>query len=140
MQPDYSPSDLATFRLGQARECLRDAEFSIAADSFKAAANRSYYCIFHAMRAVLALESFDSKKHSGVISQFRKNYIKTEVFSKKYSKVIDDAFEIRNDSDYEDMYLVSKKDVAEQVENAKTFLAAVEEYVLPKLQEIEKSK
>jgi uncharacterized protein (UPF0332 family) len=140
MQPEYSPSDLATFRLEQARECLQNAELSIAADSFKAAANRSYYCIFHAMRAVLALESFDSKRHSGVISQFHKNYIKTGVFSKKYSKVIDYAFEIRNDSDYQDMYLVAKKDVVTQLENAKMLLADVEKYVLPKLQEIEKSK
>jgi len=140
MQPKHSPSDLAAFRLEQARECLRDAEALIANGSFKGAANRSYYCIFQAMRAVLALESFDSKKHSGVISAFRQRYIKTGIFSVKHTKTIGKAFEVRNDSDYKDMYLVSKKDVAEQIENAKTFLAAVEEYVLPKLQEIEKSK
>jgi uncharacterized protein (UPF0332 family) len=32
------------------------------------------------MRAVQALDGFDSKKHSGVISAFRKDYIKTGIF------------------------------------------------------------
>jgi len=134
MQPEIKPSDLALFRLQQARECLQTAELLIAADSFKASANRSYYCIFHAMRAVLALERFDSKKHSGVISAFRQRYIKTGIFPVQYTDIVGKAFDVRNESDYEDFYIVSKEKVAAQLENAKTFLAAVEEYIAPKLQ------
>ena len=59
-----TPLDLAARRLQQARECLQGAETEIAANLFKNSANRSYYCIFHAMRAVLALDRFDSKKHT----------------------------------------------------------------------------
>ncbi|MDR2693160.1 MAG: hypothetical protein LBB74_02975 [Chitinispirillales bacterium] len=50
MQPDRTPEDLAVFRLHQARECLQDAQTP--GISLKNAANRSYYCIFDAMRAV----------------------------------------------------------------------------------------
>ena len=134
--PEHNPSDLASFRLKQARDCLQTAEMTIAAGFFKDSANRSYYAIFHAMRAVLALEKFDSKRHSGIISQFRKNYIKTGVFPAEFSDIIENAFEVRNDSDYLDMYIVSKKQVATQLENAKMLLAAVEEYVVPKLQNV----
>ena len=136
MQPDQTSSDLASFRLQQARRCLRAAEVNIAADLFKDAANRSYYCIFHAMRAVLAFDRFDSKKHSGVISAFRQNYIKTGVFTADISDIIRTAFEVRNESDYEDFYVISKDEVTTQLENAKTFLTAVEEYLAPKLQDI----
>jgi len=132
--PEFTPSDLASFLLHQARECLLSAELEINANLFKGSANRSYYAIFHAMQAVLALERFSSKRHSGIISQFRKNYIKTGVFPADFSKIIDSAFEVRNDSDYQGFYVVSKDDVATQLENAKTFLAAVEEYITPKLQ------
>jgi len=52
----------------------------------------------------------------------------------EFSDVIGAAFEVRNDSDYQDMYIVSKKKVAAQLENARTFFAAVEEYITPKLQ------
>jgi len=133
MPPDRTPENLASFRLYQAKECLQSAEREFAADSFKAAANRSYYCIFHSMRAVLALERFDSRKHSGIMSAFRKDYIRNGIFPAEFSKIVGDAFEIRNDSDYEDFFIVPKASVAAQLENAKTFLAAVEKYIAPKL-------
>ena len=43
--------------------------------------------------------------------------------------MIGTAFEMRNDSDYQDFYVVSKADVEEQVKNAKQFLQTVEEYI-----------
>jgi uncharacterized protein (UPF0332 family) len=134
MPPDKIPKDLALYRLQRAKECLQDAEKLTVDDSYKFSANRSYYCIFHAMRAVQALDGFDSKKHSGVISAFRKDYIKTGIFPAFLSDIIGSAFVIRNDSDYEDFYVISKAKVVAQTENATTFLAAVEEYINKKFQ------
>jgi uncharacterized protein (UPF0332 family) len=71
-------------------------------EQYRAANNRAYYCIFHSMRAVLALENKDFKQHSAVIGYFRQNYIKTEVFSKELSDFIKNAAYIRNQSDYDD--------------------------------------
>ena len=81
------------------------------------------------MRAVLALDGIDSKKHSGIISAFRQNYIKTGEFEAVYSDVIKDAFGIRTDSDYQDFYTVSKADAQQQIDDARAFLEAVTEYV-----------
>ena len=36
--------------------------------NYESAANRSYYAVFHAMRAVLAFDEIDMKRHSGIIS------------------------------------------------------------------------
>jgi uncharacterized protein (UPF0332 family) len=132
MQPDNIPENLAIFRLEQARECLQDARVPVI--SPKNAANRSYYCIFNAMRAVLALDRFDSKKHSGVIAAFRKDYIRTGVFPADFSDIIKNSFAIRGDSDYKEFYLVSKADIAAQIENAGIFLGAVEKYVNERIQ------
>ena len=128
MPHDIEPKDLAKYRLEQARECLRDAENAIGTSS-KNAANRSYYTIFHSMRAVLALERFDSKKHSGVISAFRQRYIKTGVFEPFFSDVVRNAFIVRNRCDYEDFFVVSKSEVEKQIDNARQFLEAVEAYI-----------
>lgn len=49
---------------------------------------------FHSIRAVLALEKIDFKKHSAVIAYFNKNYILTDIFDKSYGKVVNNAFEI----------------------------------------------
>ena len=120
---------LMKYRIEQARECLKSAEILVREKAYRDSANRSYYSMFHSARAVLALDNLNSKKHSGIISAFRERYVKTGKFSSHLSRMIGTAFEMRNDSDYQDFYVVSKADVTEQVENAKLFLEAVEEYI-----------
>lgn len=120
---------LANCRLVQSRECLDDAMNGIERGSYKNAANRAYYCIFHAMRAVLAIDGFDSKKHSGVIAAFRQRYVKTGMFSAELSEMITGAFEMRGNSDYADFFVIGKREVAEQIDNARTFLDAVEAHI-----------
>ncbi|MCL2701693.1 MAG: HEPN domain-containing protein [Phycisphaerae bacterium] len=120
---------LANDRLEQARECLDTALLVRENGLYKAAANRAYYCIFHAMRAVLAMDGFDSKKHSGVIAAFQQRNIKTGIFPPEFFDMIRGAFDTRGDSDYEDFFVISKDVVARQIENAKTFLTAVEAYL-----------
>lgn len=122
--------DLSKARLKIAKERIVEAEKTLELGFYKLTANRSYYAVFSAMRAVLALQGFDSKKHSGVIAKFRKDYTKTEIFPKELSSVITRLSEARNDSDYDDFYLISKEDVTVHLENAKKFVSAVEQYLL----------
>lgn len=117
--------ELSRYRLSQSAEDLQGAEKNLAIGEFKIADNRAYYSVFHAMRAVLALDGVDFKKHSGVISYFRENYIKTNIFETKYSKIITNASLVRNKCDYEDFYIATKDEAEEQIENAKVFLEAV---------------
>lgn len=58
------------------------------AGRYKNALNRAYYSIFHRMRAVNALDGFDSSKHSGVIVHFNQNYVKEGIFPKETSEII----------------------------------------------------
>lgn len=120
---------LSKTRLDIAKERIYFADEILEIGDYKTVANRSYYAVFSAMRAVLALDGFDSKKHSGIIAEFRKNYIKTEILPKELSQTIDSLVEIRQGSDYDDFYIVSKEDVCEQLENAKVFVAIVETYL-----------
>jgi uncharacterized protein (UPF0332 family) len=111
------------------KENLTSAAIDLANQQASTAVNRAYYCIFHSIRAILALDEFDSKKHSGVIAYFCEKYIKTKIFDKTYSAIIGDAFDIRNNSDYVDFFETTMDDAREQVENAKLFLSAVEAYL-----------
>ncbi len=94
----------------RAKELIDDAKQLYKSGSYKSSNNRAYYAIFHAMRAVLALEEVDFKKHSGVIQYFQREYIKTGIFEKAYSHIIISASEIRNASDYDDFLLASKEE------------------------------
>jgi len=121
--------ELSKYRLSQANDCLCAAKNNFEAGFLKDALNRSYYCIFHCMRAILALDRFDSKKHSGIIAEFRRSYIKTGKFAPHFSGTIGNSFELRNSSDYEDFYVVAKEDVVQQISNAKEFMAVATAYV-----------
>lgn len=115
-----------------AGECLEAAENLIKTCNYKSAANRSYYAVFHAMRAVLAFDGIDMKHHSGVMSEFRRLYIKTGIFDADMSQIISLLFNVRTDSDYDDFYVVSREETFEQFENAKHFLREIEDYLKTK--------
>ena len=121
--------DLAEYRLEQAEQCLKTAKKNFEFGDYKATANRSYYCVFNAIRGLFALERIDFKKHTGVISYFRKNYVKTGIFDKKLSYILGNLFEIRTFSDYEDYYLISRQEITEQIENAEYFLEQIKQYL-----------
>ena len=70
--------DLVLHRIEQSKEDLKAAEILYKSELYKSANNRAYYSIFHAIRAVLALEPIDFKKHKDVIAYFNKSYVRTE--------------------------------------------------------------
>ncbi len=123
---------LSNIRFEHALECLTAAKSLLDSENFKSAANRSYYAVFHAMRAVLAFDGIDMKHHSGIISEFRKLYIKTGIFEEKLSEIISLLFDVRTESDYDDFFVISKAEVAEQIENAEYFLRVIGKYLSSK--------
>lgn len=128
MSPKIS-KELAVHRIEQAKE---DLEASIALENlkfYKSANNRAYYSIFHSIRAILALEPIDFKKHKDVIGYFNKNYIHTEIFPKQIGRKIAKATRIREDSDYVDEFIVNPEETLEQIETAKELLELVKKYV-----------
>ena len=84
------------------------------------------------MSAVPEIDGVDMKHHSGNISEFRKRDIKTSVFDASLSGLISELSDVREGSDYNDFFIVSKADTAEQVQAAGTFLTAVETYLRTK--------
>ncbi len=121
--------DLIKYRLSSAKEKLNSAKVLLEAGLYKDSVGRSYYAIFSAIRAVLAVRQVDFSKHAGVIAYFQKEFIKTEVFDKKYSKYLQQAFQIRNSCDYDDFFIVSKQDAEEQYIRATEMLTVIEEYI-----------
>jgi len=53
-------NELSKYRLEQAERCLKSSKTLLSDEDYKGAVNRSYYCVFHSMRSVLALEGVDS--------------------------------------------------------------------------------
>ena len=115
--------------LRMAAGVIKPDEGEILAGSYKDSIGRSYYAMFTAVRALLAVEGQDFSKHAGVIAYFQKEYVKTGKFDKKYSKYISQAFQIRNNTDYADFFLVSLQDAKEQYDRAEEFVKVIEEFL-----------
>ena len=128
MSPKIS-IDLCKHRLEQAKENIEEAELLYSAKKFKGANNRAYYSIFHSIKAVLSLEPIDFKRHKDVIAYFNKNYINTEIFPKSMGRRIQNASTIREDSDYDDEFVVNADKTKEQLDTAEELIKLVENYI-----------
>ena len=129
---ESSVVDLSMYRLQRSKENLKDAWILLDAQSYKSSVNRSYYSIFHCLRAVTALDGFDSSKHSGIIAFFNMHYVKNGVFGKEMSKILDKAYRWREKADYKDYEEVTKAIAEEQLVNAEKFLAIIEPFLQEK--------
>lgn len=121
--------ELSKHRLQQAKDDLRASEILYKENLYKSANNRAYYSIFHSIKAVLALEPIDFKRHKDVIAYFNKNYVSNEIFPKKMGRKISIASRMREDSDYEDEFVVEADDTKEQIGTARELLVLVETYI-----------
>ena len=128
MSPKIS-KELSKHRIEQAREDLEASKFLYSGKFYKSANNRAYYSIFHSIKAVLALKPIDFKRHKDVIAYFNKNYVSTEMFPKKLGHKIAEATIVREDSDYDDEFIVKPEETEEQIKTAEELLELVEEYI-----------
>ena len=122
-------NEYAKYRLETASERLATTKAMIDIGAYRDSINRSYYAIFTAARALLAEREIDFKKHSAVISYFRREYVKTGKFDGKFSDYIGVAFRFRNDCDYEDFVIVSREEAETQYQHAVEFVEAVRKYL-----------
>lgn len=91
--------------------------------------NRSYYAAFYAIKAVLALENTDFKRHKDVVAYFNKKYVATDIFSKELGKKLGRLKMIREESDYSDFFIVSLEDAEKQYNSASQIIESIEKFL-----------
>lgn len=83
-------TDLMQYRLEMAEERLKSSKILLDAGSYKDSISRSYYAMFTAVRALLAIDGQDFSKHAGVIAYFQKEYIKSGKIEKSILNTINE--------------------------------------------------
>lgn len=117
---------LSSYRLEQAQESLAASRILLDEDLIRPSVNRSYYAMFYAVLALLAARKEETSKHSGAIALFDREFVKSGVFPKEFSRWLHDAFDLRQRSDYSPQAAIGKKEAAEIQEQASTFLRHVQ--------------
>lgn len=121
--------EFALYRLERAKEECETAELLYKENKLLAANNRAYYSIFYAIRAILAMEKIDFKRHKDVLAYFNQNYVKTEIFPRQMGRRIIMASKVREDSDYDEKYEPSLEATVLQIDTAKELIELVEKYL-----------
>ena len=120
---------LSKYRFKKALSNIAVAKTLNASGEYCFALNRAYYSAFNAMRAINALDGFDSSKHSGVIAHFNQEYVKTGKFPPATSGIIRKASMLREKSDYEDFYEPEPEETSETIAKVESFLKDAENYL-----------
>ena len=121
--------DLARHYISKAKDRYDDGLVLKNIDRYESAANRLYYALFHATNAVLALKGAASSRHRGVKTLFDMHYIKTNIMDIKYSKLYNTVLEVREDSDYEDFYVIDKAEVDTSFTQVKEFIGYADTFI-----------
>ena len=121
--------DLIAYRIEQAGKALAEAQLLRNGEHWLGTVNRAYYAMFYAIQALLVHGGFKTSKHSGAISLFDREFVRPELFDKRFSKWLHELFALRQDADYSDLFLVSEKQATEALEHAEAFVMNVKEFL-----------
>lgn len=129
--------DLVLYRIETAKSDLRTACILINENEYRAANNRAYYAIYHAISAIHALDGKSYKRHKDTLANFNKDYVRTGIFPKTFGRKIAEAEDIRHASDYDDFYIAIKSEAEELVVTARELIDQIEAYCQKRLEEKE---
>lgn len=121
--------DLSGYRLSLSQETLANAKLCMDNQFYRDCINRSYYAAFYAIKAVLATESVDFKRHKDAVGYFNKKYVATGIFSREAGKRLGRLKMVREESDYSDFYIASKEDAEKQYETAELIITEAKKYL-----------
>ncbi len=121
--------DLCIYRMRSAIETLGVSALCLESQHYKDSINRSYYAAFYAVKAVLALEEVDFKRHKDAVAYFNKIYVATDIFPREIGKKLGRLKQERETSDYDDFYIASAADATEQYAAAEFIITEVKQYL-----------
>lgn len=113
---------LVSYRLEQAVESLAAGKLLLEQGLFRPSINRSYYAMFYSVLALLTTRREETSKHGRAIAIFDKEFVKTGVFSKEFSRWLHEAFDLRQRSDYSPQYQATEEDTKQTLNHAASFV------------------
>lgn len=113
----------------KAKTFLAEAEKLITLDMWNVSANRAYYALYHAILSLMIHDGHAPKTHSGLITEFGKEYILTGVFDKSHSKLLSQMKTIREKCDYDAFYQAEKDQMVPIINSTKELINLIEKKV-----------
>jgi len=113
----------------KARRSIKASKVLFSEGDYDFAISRAYYAMFYCAEAVLLTKELKSKKHSGVIAMFGKEFVKTGLLPEKLHKYLIEAYSERGKGDYEALGLQSEDEARKIIERAEEFISEMEKFL-----------
>lgn len=115
--------------IAQGEEVLREARILIEQGLYKGAVSRTYYFLFHHVKALLYLLGLEPKSHDGVSHLLNLHFIKDGKIESRFGKLFSRLQKYREQSDYDPAVTFTKEDVEKELAEALEFSGAIKEYL-----------
>ena len=107
---------------------LETAQLLLDNDRYRACISRSYYAMYHASQALLAVKNITSKTHRGTIQQFGLHFIKAGELPIEMARSLTDGYDLRQLSDYEETLFLTRQQAEIVLDSAKEFFFQAQQY------------
>lgn len=114
----------AQLHFERAAECVEDSQVLIDNSRPAAAVARAYYAMFHAATALLSVKGIQRKSHRGILSAFGEYLVKPGLIEKRLHKVLREAFELRQQTDYDPIVDIDRQQAEKTLRQAIDFVDA----------------
>ena len=121
------------YRMERSRTALREARVLLDAGLPEAAVSRIYYAGFYAVSALILTEGHTRSKHTGVISLFNRDWVRTGIVPAELGRRFRHMLDHRQDADYKDLATFTTADVRQWLSEAESFAATISGLVTPRL-------
>lgn len=117
--------------LEKSDQALEDSDLLLQNDRLHSACNRIYYSIFYSVTALGYLHGFTTTKHSQLMGWFNKTCIyEKKLFSADTYKTHKEAYDLRQESDYDFLVMPERQNVDELFLRAKEFIQTVRAHII----------
>ena len=121
--------ELSKYRYSLAKQTYNNAKMCFDNGFYRDCINRSYYAVFYAIRAVLALDSIDFKRHKDVVAYFNKEFVAQGKFPGEMGRRLARLKMKREESDYSDFFIASADEAQTQLQSVEYMLPLIKEYL-----------
>lgn len=121
--------DVIKLMLNKAHEKLTTAEIDFNNERFDDSISRAYYAVFHAISALLLSKGMHYSSHAQVIGSFNREFVKTKIFPKTFTRIIQRLFEERQIGDYDIESEITFKDAQKNLSDARKIINAIGEFL-----------
>ena len=116
--------------LAKAHDKLETAKIVFKNGKYDDTVSRCYYAVYHALNAALISKGLSFSSHAQTIGVFNREFVKTGVFPKYFTEMIQGLFEDRQSGDYDFDSRIDEQTAQESLENAELIVSGIEQYLL----------